>query len=43
MVASGKPDGARIKAWHDQITRMNPELRDVTAQMMQAAFDAMEW
>ena len=43
LVASGKPDASRIKAWHDQITRMNPELRDVTTQMMQRAFDDMRW
>ena len=43
LVSSGKPDAARIRAWHDQIIRMNPELRDVTTQMMQRAFDEMEW
>lgn len=43
LAASGKPDASRIKAWHDQITRMNPELRDVTTQMMQRAFDDMRW
>ena len=43
MVSSGRPDAARIRAWHDQITRMNPELRDVTAPMMQRAFDDMSW
>ena len=43
LVSSGKPDAARIRAWHDQIIRMNPELRDVTTQMMQRAFDEMGW
>ena len=43
LVSSGKPDAARIRAWHDQIIRMNPELRDVTTQMMQRAFDEMRW
>ena len=43
LVSAGKPDAARIRAWHDQILRMNPELRDVTTQMMQRAFDDMGW
>lgn len=43
LVSSGKPDAARIKSWHDQILRMNPELRDVTTPMMQKAFDDMAW
>lgn len=43
LVASGKPDAARIRAWHDQILRMNPELREVTTPMMQKAFDDMAW
>ena len=43
LVASGRPDVSRIRSWHDQIIRMNPELRDVTTQMMQRAFDEMGW
>ena len=43
LVSAGRPDAARVRAWHDQITRMNPELRDVTTQMMQRAFDTAEW
>lgn len=43
LVSGGKPDAGRIRAWHDQIIRMNPELRDVTTQMMQKAFDDMAW
>ena len=38
-----RPDLAKVRQWHDQIVRMNPELRDVSAQMMQKAFDDMRW
>ncbi len=42
-LSASKPDPAAIKQWHDQIVRMNPELKGVSAQMMQSAFDAMQW
>ncbi len=43
LVSGGKPDSTYIRAWHDQIIRMNPELRNVTTQMMQRAFDETGW
>ncbi len=43
LVSGGRPDAAHVRAWHDQITRMNPELKDVTTQMMQRAFDEAKW
>ncbi len=42
-LSASKPEPAAIRQWHDQIVRMNPELKGVSAQMMQAAFDAMRW
>lgn len=42
-LSAAKPDPAKVRQWHDQIVRMNPELRDVSAQMMQKAFDDMKW
>ena len=34
----GQPDLAHIKAWHDRIVRMNPELKGVTFEMIKKAF-----
>ena len=42
-LSASKPEASAIKQWHDQIVRMNPELKGVSAAMMQAAFDAMRW
>ena len=42
-LSASKPQPAAIKQWHDQIVRMNPELKGVTAAMMQSAFDSMGW
>ena len=42
-LSASRPQPAAIKQWHDQIVRMNPELRGVTAAMMQSAFDSMGW
>ena len=33
-----KPDMNAIKAWHDRIVRMNPELKGVTFEMIKKAF-----
>lgn len=38
LIVDGKPVPNAIKAWHDRIVRMNPELRNVTLAMMQKAF-----
>ena len=43
LVSNGKPDLAKVRAWHEQIVRMNPELRAVTPAMMQKAFTDMGW
>lgn len=40
LIVQGKPDFAAIRAWHDRIVRMNPELKGVTYAMMQKAFVA---
>ena len=42
LIVDGKPVYPAIKAWHDRIVRMNPELKDVTYPMMQAAFKVLE-
>ena len=42
-LAAAKPAPAKVRQWHDQIVRMNPELRSVSAEMMQRAFDRMGW
>ena len=42
-LSASKPEASAIKQWHDQIVRMNPELKGVSAAMMQSAFDAMRW
>lgn len=42
-LSSSRPDPARVRQWHDQIVRMNPELRVVSPAMMQSAFDSMDW
>lgn len=41
LIVDGKPDYGAVKAWHDRIVRMNPELRSVTYPMMQKAFADM--
>jgi hypothetical protein len=33
-----QPDIPAIRAWHDRIVRMNPELKGVTFEMIQKAF-----
>ena len=38
LIRDGRPDLAAVKAWHERIVRMNPELRSVSYQMMQKAF-----
>ncbi|MGN0098830.1 MAG: hypothetical protein ACI38Y_05860 [Candidatus Methanomethylophilaceae archaeon] len=38
LIVDGKPVNDAIKAWHERIVRMNPELRNVTLAMMQRAF-----
>ena len=42
-LSSGKPAPVKVRQWHDQIVRMNPELRNVSSEMMQKAFDRMVW
>ena len=42
LIVGGKPQYQTIRAWHDRIVRMNPELRDVTYAMMQDAFKVLE-
>lgn len=42
-LASSRPDPSKVRQWHDQIVRMNPELKVVSPAMMQSAFDAMDW
>ncbi len=38
LFKDGQPDMGAIKAWHDRIVRMNPELKGVTFEMIQKAF-----
>jgi len=38
LFKDGQPDMSAIKAWHDRIVRMNPELKGVTFDMIQKAF-----
>jgi hypothetical protein len=38
LFKDGQPDIAAIRAWHDRIVRMNPELKGVTFDMIQKAF-----
>ena len=38
LFKDGQPDLAHIKAWHDRIVRMNPELKGVTFEMIKKAF-----
>ncbi len=38
LIVNGSPDFGSIREWHGRIVRMNPELRDVTYPMIQAAF-----
>ena len=38
LVKDDKPDLSAIKAWHDRIVRMNPELKGVTFEMIKKAF-----
>ena len=38
LFKDGVPDIPAIKAWHDRIVRMNPELKGVTFEMIQKAF-----
>lgn len=39
LMVNGQPDLAAVRAWHDRIVRMNPELKGVTFAMMQKAFE----
>lgn len=38
LYKDGQPDNNAIKAWHDRIVRMNPELKGVTFEMILKAF-----
>lgn len=38
LFKDGQPDMNAIKAWHDRIVRMNPELKGVTFEMIKKAF-----
>lgn len=38
LVKGGVPDKAEISAWHSRIVRMNPELKNISLQMMLSAF-----
>lgn len=38
LIKDGVPDKAEITAWHSRIIRMNPELKNITLQMMLNAF-----
>ena len=39
LFKDGKPDIPAIRAWHERIVRMNPELKGVTFEMIQKAFN----
>ena len=39
LFKDGKPDMPAIRAWHERIVRMNPELKGVTFEMIQKAFN----
>ena len=39
LFKDGKPDIPAIKTWHERIVRMNPELKGVTFEMIQKAFN----
>jgi hypothetical protein len=38
LYKDGQPDLSKIRAWHERIVRMNPELKGVTFEMIQKAF-----
>lgn len=38
LFTGGAPNMAAVRSWHDRIVRMNPELRNVTFDMMWRAF-----
>ena len=39
LFKDGKPDVPAIRSWHERIVRMNPELKGVTFEMIQKAFN----
>ncbi len=39
LFKDGKPDVPAIRSWHERIVRMNPELKGMTFEMIQKAFN----